>query len=108
MVTVDVFETVLTRRVAEGVSLALFVAEEAAEKHGLVMVPAEFKATRDLAERRARLTAPGAEPTMADIYRQWSKDSGYSHELGEALAELELVWEERLLCIVPGIDPLLT
>jgi|GEM_PF-4043164 len=108
MVTLDVFETVLSRRIAEGVSLALFVAEEAAAKHGLVMSPAEFKASRDLAERRARLIAPGAEPTLADIYRQWMMDSGCSHELGQAIAELELVWEERLLCIVPGIDPLLT
>jgi FMN phosphatase YigB (HAD superfamily) len=108
IVTLDVFETVLTRRAAEGLSLALFVAEEISENHKLNLVPAEFKASRDLAERRARLIAPGAEPTLADIYRQWAMDSGHSHELGEALARLELVWEERLLCIVPGIDPLLS
>jgi hypothetical protein len=79
METLDVFETVLTRRVAEGLSLALFVAQEASEKHGIAMAPAEFKVARDLAERRARLTAPGAEPTLADIYRQWVKDSGHSN-----------------------------
>jgi hypothetical protein len=107
MVTFDVFETVLTRRVAEGVSLALFVAEEAAQKHGLVITPADFKMQREQAEQRARLTAPGAEPNLEGIYRQWVQDTGQSSELVAVLTELELSWEERLMCQVPGIGPLL-
>jgi len=108
MVTIDVFETVLIRRVAEGVSLALFVAEEAAEKHGMETTAADFKVQRERAEHVARMTAPGGEVTLAEIYRQWAGDTGQPTELGEALAALELEWEERLICKVPGIDALVS
>jgi|GEM_PF-1188283 len=103
LISLDVFDTLLLRRVETPVAVFDMVGRRAAAA-GLVdqgLSPALFRLARQEAERRARQAAPGGEATLAAIYG--------AAALGdpEALARLELAVEADLLVANPLLLPVL-
>ena len=98
----DVFDTVLTRRVARPTSLFLLLGWRAF-KVGLVPVePTEFRKQRVAAEDEARALIAGGEATLEEIHRVLESSLKIASADGEALLQLELELEAEAIVPVPA------
>ncbi|HWA97889.1 MAG TPA: hypothetical protein VG713_05330 [Pirellulales bacterium] len=98
----DVFDTLLTRRVADPNSVFAIVGQRARERGLVNTSPVSFQAARLLAERIARSGAPGNEANLDEIYTALADLLDLSPEHLEQLKTLELAIEEEL--IVPIVS----
>jgi FMN phosphatase YigB (HAD superfamily) len=98
----DVFDTVLTRKVASPTSLFLIVGERAARAGWIHVPPAAFRDARVHAENEARAGAPACEVNFDEIYRHLATSLDLPSGAAEAVARLELEAEAELLVPVPG------
>lgn len=98
----DIFDTLLTRKVASPSSVFLIVGDRAI-KMGLLSIDSRrFQNERIKAEEGARRSAPGREATFAEIYDCLTVSLGISHAYADALAKLELDVESKMFVPVPG------
>ncbi|MBP2303208.1 HAD family hydrolase [Azospirillum picis] len=99
VVSCDVFDTLLLRRVSSPALVFNAVGQEAVARC-LVdssLTPPLFRLARQEAERRVRAEAPGGEATLAEIYRRLNPRNS------EILVELELEVEAALIYANPLI-----
>lgn len=102
IISFDIFDTLLTRKVASPVSLFLILGDRAAQT-GLVSISAEeFQKQRVNAECEARLFAEESEVTFNEIYYQLTNRLNVPISTGNALLGLELAIESELFTPVPG------
>ena len=102
----DVFDTLLTRRVASPTSLFLILGHRAALGGLVQILPSVFREQRIKAEEEARTLVPGREVTLEEIYRALSGRLGIASAASETLARLELVVEAELIVPVPDASKL--
>ena len=102
VVSFDVFDTLLTRKVASPASLFLIVGQRASQAGLVQITSAQFRNERVKAEESARVAAPGREANFDEIHRLLTAQLGLSEMEGEAVARLELAVETELLVSVPG------
>lgn len=104
LVSFDVFDTLLLRRVEPPAALFEQVGARAVSM-GLVdpsLSPSLFRLARQEAERRARARVPGGEVGLAAIYAELALGDG------AALARLELAVEAEMIFANPLLLPVLT
>lgn len=97
----DVFDTLLTRKVARPDSLFLLVGSRAAEAELVHVSPAEFRELRMNAERAVRSYSAANEACFDDIYRILSEKLGISQSSAEGVSKLELEIEAESIVAVP-------
>jgi len=100
----DVFDTVLTRTVA--VPRDLFLEwEQRLAAAGLVAAgtPGRLARARMEAEREARRLTPEGEVTLAEIYDELARQSGWKREQTSHAMQIELELESASLRAVPGM-----
>ena len=98
----DVFDTLLTRRVATPTSLFLILGDRAAHAGLVQVLPSVFREHRVKAEEEARASAPGREATLEEIHRALSSRLGIPAAAGETLSRLELAVEAEFIVPVPA------
>jgi FMN phosphatase YigB (HAD superfamily) len=102
LLSFDVFDTLVTRRVAAPADVFLLVGQELVDRGLWKSSPALFATSRAAAEVRARTHAPGRECTHLEIWRelQWALD--WDADAACQARELELGIERRLVVALPG------
>lgn len=100
--SLDVFDTVLTRRVLRPTDAFLLLGREIACDNVLGLSILEFCRLRTTAESESRRPDLNSETTLVRIYETLVKIANLSptHVPGLVTAELDL--ESRLLCLLPG------
>ncbi len=98
----DVFDTILTRKVASPTSLFHVLGDRAVCAGVFKGTGSFFRDLRVAAEEEARMSIPGREVTLEDIYRVVISKLGLSMEDGRALAQMELDLEAELIVPVPA------
>ena len=98
----DVFDTLLTRKVASPTSLFLIVGERALSAGLIDISAAAFREQRVEAEIKARSSASGQEVTFDEIYQLLTLTLNLPLSAGKALLQLELAVESEMLVPVPG------
>ena len=98
----DVFDTLLTRRVALPTSLFHIVGDRAVESGLWQATASEFHKQRIHSEAEARSFATGLEVTLSEIYNRFTESAQLPSATGESLARLEIEVEAELLVPVPG------
>jgi glycosyltransferase involved in cell wall biosynthesis/FMN phosphatase YigB (HAD superfamily) len=105
VVSLDVFDTLLMRRVRKPTDVFLFIQPWVREL--LTLPNLDYPTVRVNAERLARATAQAAggstEIVLSDIYRSVQAITGCSDAIRDALMQRELEAEERLLYACPGL-----
>jgi predicted HAD superfamily hydrolase len=99
----DVYDTLLTRRVARPEDLFELLAQRL-HTEGLAELSGRFAAERRQAEADARLTAPGREVQLSEIYACLGQRMGWNAEGINHALELELQTERELTVAVPGLQ----
>lgn len=102
VVSFDVFDTVLTRRVGEPTAVFRLAGRLARARGLTVATESEFVAIRRAAETTCRQRHPEKEVTLVEICLELAARLGGDAELGQKLSEIELAAEHRLICAVPG------
>ena len=98
----DVFDTLLTRRVATPTSLFIILGDRAMRAGLIVGTASHFRDQRIKAEEEARLSISGREVTLEDIYSALTSKLGIAAEAGHALAQLEMDAETESITPVPA------
>jgi FMN phosphatase YigB (HAD superfamily) len=101
LLSCDVFDTVLTRRIGSPAALFLILGKRLATKGLIRSSPEAFARTRIEANRRARANA-GRGMGLADIYLELQFTLGLSDADREAIRAEEVALESELLVPVPG------
>lgn len=96
------FDTLLTRKVASPSSLFLIVGNRAVCAGLFKLTAGAFREHRVRAEEEARVSAPGKEVNLEDIYRLLIAKLALSQKDGDLLSRLELAVEAEMLTPVPG------
>ncbi len=100
--SMDIFETVLTRRVGNPEGL-FWILGRRLFKQGLFLgTPENYARCRIEAEMSARKNAPEGEPTLEEIYDAFIWLTGVGQTASRALMTAELALEEDFVCEVPG------
>ncbi len=98
----DVFDTLLTRKVASPTSLFHILGDRAVCAGVFSGSGSLFRDLRVAAEEEARMSIPGREASLEDIYRVVISKLGLSMNAGNALAQMELDLEAELIIPVPA------
>ena len=98
----DIFDTLLTRKLATPPSLFLLLGQRAACAGMVDITPAAFMKLRVLAEEKARASAPQREANFQEIYCILTESLNLSKSSGETLAKLEIAIESENLVPVPS------
>jgi predicted HAD superfamily hydrolase len=110
MVTFDVFDTVITRVVAEPRGVFVLLAQRLAQQEILAGHPAvqdRFPEVRMAAERAARHQSTHEEITLQEIYREMARCTGISAETCSKIAAEEVALERASARPVPAMVGLL-
>lgn len=102
LVTVDVFDTVLTRRVGEPPALFTALGRRLVQLGLTTLAPSAFARTRQTVEAHLRQSAPGGEINLLEIHRELVR-RGITTGPANRLAELEMELEAFGLVAVPGM-----
>jgi FMN phosphatase YigB (HAD superfamily) len=108
LLSLDVFDTLVWRRVPQPADLFFLLADEVRASGGLFDSSSResFVRERVRAEERARRRTPAGEVTLADIYAEFPR--GYFDGVSPAeVAVLEFELERRLVVVAPGMRDLL-
>ncbi len=97
----DIFDTLLTRRVATPTSLFYILGNRAIRAGLIEGTASHFRDQRVRAEEEARMSIPGGEVTLEDIYCLVKSKLGLSASVGIALAQMELDVETEFIIPVP-------
>lgn len=95
LLSFDIFDTLLTRPFEKPTDVFQYMAEHSPA------VPDDFPQKRIHAERAARLSAPGRECRLDEIYAVLSKEEGYSDELCRLISSMEKETELRMCKVRP-------
>jgi FMN phosphatase YigB (HAD superfamily) len=107
LVTVDVFDTILTRRVVDPPAVFLLLGHELVED-GLVGLPAEpFARIRASVEGQLVKGSPTGEVPLEEIYRELARRELIPNGLEKRYSKREIALETRLSVQVPGSRALL-
>jgi FMN phosphatase YigB (HAD superfamily) len=108
LVCVDVFDTIVTRRVGDPEAVFFVVGQKLHRQGDITLHPETFARARALAERLARRhLGESGEITLDDIYRQLVRAHGQLKPVLNRLMAEELATEAELLCVLPGAHDLL-
>ena len=109
LLSLDVFDTLVWRRVPQPADLFFLLADEVRASGGLFDSSSResFVRERVRAEQRARRRTPAGEITLADIYAEVPR--GYFNGVSPAeVAALEFEVEQRLVVVAPAMRDLLS
>ena len=109
LLSLDVFDTLVWRRVPQPADLFFLLADEVRASGGLLDSSSResFVYERVRAEQRARRRTPSGEITLADIYAEFPR--GYFSGVSPAeVATLEFEVEQRLVVVAPAMRDLLS
>ncbi len=98
----DVFDTLLTRKVAHPTSVFLLVGARAAKAGLIDFTPTQFYSARVRAEISARTHSENGEVTLEDIYGDLSADNVIEKVNADELRQIELEIEAAVIVAVPG------
>ncbi|RYZ25700.1 MAG: hypothetical protein EOO10_17585 [Chitinophagaceae bacterium] len=107
LVSFDVFDTLLTRKVATPPSVFYFSALQAIKEGIIGCSPEAYVMFRREAETVSRIGQPDWQTDAPRIFSLLSKLMMLSHETSNRLREIEIEWERKLLVPVPGAEQLL-
>ena len=98
----DVFDTLLTRRVATPTSLFIILGDRAVRAGMIEVTATYFRDQRVKAEEEARMSVPGREVTLDNIYSVLTAKLKLSAMAGSALAQMELDLEAEFIIPIPA------
>ena len=107
LVSFDVFDTLLTRKVALPESVFYFSALAAAKEGLIGCSPETYINIRKEAEKVSRTGQPDWQTDAPRIFRLLAKLLMVSPAVANRLREIEIEWERKLLVPVPGAAQLL-
>ena len=99
----DVYDTVLTRRVAVPADLFPVMGEQLRTTGLIQDSPVDFAAKRSRAEVSARQTAPAGEASLNEMYAKLAGDYGWNETQTQQAQEIELRVESENTQAVPGM-----
>jgi FMN phosphatase YigB (HAD superfamily) len=105
--SLDVFDTLLTRRLLQPTDLFLILGRKLASLKVLAIDGATFCERRQKAEEISRQNDAGRETTLLGIYETFCRLGTIPEQLAARFMELELELEAQMLCPVPGAAALL-
>ena len=101
-ISLDVFDTCLTRRVLDPGDIFEMVGSSMCSEGLWGGVAREFRDLRQRCEKRSRPNSGLGETTLAGIYECLGQELGWSDRVKSRAQELELEWESRCLFGIPG------
>ncbi|HEV7333492.1 MAG TPA: hypothetical protein VGN63_20825 [Flavisolibacter sp.] len=107
LVSFDVFDTLLTRKVALPHSVFYFAALTAITEGLIGCSPEIYIRIRSEAERVSRTDQPDRQTDAPRIFNLLAKLLMISPEAANRLRDIEIEWERKLLVPVPGAEQLL-
>ncbi|MEI2722453.1 MAG: hypothetical protein V9H26_02590 [Verrucomicrobiota bacterium] len=99
----DVFDTLLTRRVAVPVDLFLLIGAQLHTARLIPCTPDEFAAKRSQAEAAARQIAPAGEARFNEVYEKLAEAYRWNEAQTQQAMEIELHVESQNTQAVPGM-----
>ncbi|MEO6875269.1 MAG: hypothetical protein ABI222_10665 [Opitutaceae bacterium] len=101
--SLDIFDTVLTRRVGAPAAVFYFVGRTARARGLTALAPEAFASERYAAQKAARLRVTSREVSLELIHRELAERLSLPPDKGAALHALELAAEAEFICAVPGV-----
>lgn len=99
----DVYDTLLTRRVAVPADLFLLVGSQLQAARLIQGGPEEFADKRNCAEVAARQTAPAGEARLSEVYAKLAEAYGWNEAQTHQALAIELLVESQNTQAVPGM-----
>lgn len=107
LVSFDVFDTLLIRRVVEPEAVFYFAAVSAIQEEIIACTPEAYVSIRKEAEKIACHGEKDWQTDAPRIFQVLSRLLSLTPEESSRLYSLELQWEKTLLVVVPGVAPML-
>lgn len=107
VVSFDIFDTVLTRKVGSPSSLFIYVGQEAVRSGLIDSRPVDFANIRVEAEMRVRKSTLQEEISFDAIYEEVRSSLDITTEVCSQLQAIEMRIEEDFICVLPGAKELI-